>query len=142
MDHTARTPPILRSRPNPDGPGPDVMGADTLIGNSVYNSLGDRLGDIETIMLDVASGRIAYAVLRCGGLLGIGAKLFAIPWSALQLDTFNHSFRLDISAERLAAAPGFDRNHWPSMADPQWARTLHDFYATPPYWHAHDRDAP
>jgi hypothetical protein len=38
-------------------------------------------------MLDVNNGKIAYAVLSCGGVAGIGEKLFAIPWKALKLDT-------------------------------------------------------
>ena len=131
-------PKIIRNHPNPDGPGPDVMAAETLTGNAVYNGMGDRLGDIEAIMLDVVSGTIAYAVLRSGGFMGLGSKLFAIPWSSLQLDTTNHSFRLEISAERLAEAPGFDKDHWPSMADSQWARTVHEFYGEPPYWQRRD----
>ncbi|OXH87416.1 photosystem reaction center subunit H, partial [Burkholderia multivorans] len=60
-----------------DGPGPDVMAADTLEGNKVYTTDGDDVGKIKDIMLDVRSGRVAYAVLSSGGLLGIGDKLLA-----------------------------------------------------------------
>ena len=69
-----------------EGPGPDVMDADTLIGDSVVNDTGDDLGKIEAIMLDVAAGRIAYAVLSFGGVLRMGNKLFAVPWSLLAVD--------------------------------------------------------
>ena len=69
------------------GPGPRLMGADTLIGNDVYNTRDEDLGDIKEIMLDTQSGRVAYAVLSYGGFLGMGEKLFAVPWSALRLDT-------------------------------------------------------
>src|SRR3569623_2906303 len=68
------------------GPGPQVMAADTLQGDKVVNPKGENLGKIEDIMIDVASGRVAYAVLSFGGILGIGDKLFAIPWHALTLD--------------------------------------------------------
>src|SRR5438105_7274220 len=74
-------------RRSSDGPGPEVMDADTLIGDAVVNSSGEDLGKIEAIMLDVTSGRIAYAVLSFGGFLGMGSKYFAIPWAALTLDT-------------------------------------------------------
>ena len=74
------------------GPGPRVMAADTLEGNTLVNPAGERLGDIEHIMLDVPSGRIAYAVLSFGGFLSVGAKLFAIPWHALILDADNKCF--------------------------------------------------
>ena len=59
-------------------------------------------------MLDVPSGRVAYAVLSFGGFLGMGEKLFAVPWSALTLDTVNKRFVLDVTKERLKDAPGFD----------------------------------
>lgn len=61
------------------GPGLRLMGADTLIGNDIYNKKSEDLGDIKEIMLDMRSGRIGYAVLSFGGFLGIGEKLFAVP---------------------------------------------------------------
>jgi len=84
-------------------------------------------------MLDVHSGRVAYAVLSFGGFLGMGGKLFAVPWSALTLDTEHKRFVLDIDKERLASAPGFDKDHWPNMADPSWTRSIHSYYGTKPY---------
>jgi sporulation protein YlmC with PRC-barrel domain len=121
-------------RSRADGPGPEVMDADTLNGDSVVNSAGDSLGKIEAIMLDVTAGRIAYAVLSFGGFLGMGSKLFAIPWSALTLDVDEKRFILDVAKERLEDAPGFDKDHWPSMADPTWARDIHTYYNVSPYW--------
>jgi sporulation protein YlmC with PRC-barrel domain len=116
------------------GPGPHIMAADTLAGNDVLNSAGEPLGEIEHIMLDVPKGRIAYAVLSFGGFLGMGEKLFAIPWHALKLDIDNKCFILDASIEKLQNAPGFNKGDWPSMADPQWSRNLHSYYSSPPYW--------
>ncbi len=116
------------------GPGPEVMDAATLIGDKVVNANGDTLGKIEAIMLDVGSGRIAYAVLSFGGFLGIGSKLFAIPWSALTLDAKEKRFVLNVSKEKLENAEGFDKDHWPSMADTAWAIKVHEYYAVVPYW--------
>jgi sporulation protein YlmC with PRC-barrel domain len=113
------------------GPGPALMGADTLLGNDVYNKRGDDLGDIKEFMIDMASGRIAYAVLSFGGLLGMGDKLFAVPWAALSLDTANKRFTLDVLEEALKDAPGFDKDVWPSMSDKTWASGVHKFYGTP-----------
>jgi sporulation protein YlmC with PRC-barrel domain len=121
-------------RRSADGPGPEVMDAGTLIGDSVVNDAGDNLGKIEAIMLDVTSGRIAYAVLSFGGFLGMGDKLFAIPWSALTLDTDQKCFILAVAKERLETAPGFDKDHWPAMADTTWAVELHTYYGATPYW--------
>ncbi|WP_084544707.1 PRC-barrel domain-containing protein [Derxia gummosa] len=111
------------------GPGPRLMGADTLLGNDVYNHQDEKLGDIKEIMLDVPGGRIAYAVLSFGGFLTLGEKLFAVPWSALVLDTTAKCFRLDASKDRLKDAPGFDKDHWPSMADPTWSKDIDSFYS-------------
>ncbi len=116
------------------GPGPDVMAAETLQGDDVINLQGDKLGSIEDIMLDVRSGRVAYAVLSFGGLLGMGDKLFAIPWGALTLDADRKCFVLDIPKDRLQNAPGFDKDHWPSMADQSWASQVYAYYNQQPYW--------
>jgi len=116
------------------GPGPYIMAADTLEGDKVVNGDGEHLGKIEHIMLDVPSGRIAYAVLSFGGMLGMGGKLFAIPWSALIIDADSKCFVLDVKKERLAEAPGFDKDRWPSMADQRWAADLHKYYNVDPYW--------
>lgn len=117
-----------------DGPGPQLMLADTLAGNKVVNLEDENLGKIDGIMLDVQSGHIAYAVLSVGGLFGLGDRLFAIPWSALTLDVQNKRFILDADEERLKNAPGFDKDRWPSMADNSWALQVHTYYNRRPYW--------
>ncbi len=111
------------------GPGPGLMGADTLNGNNVYNKDGEDLGDIKEFMIDMASGKVAYAVLSFGGLLGMGDKLFAVPWAALTLDTLNKRFTLNIQKDALKDAPGFDKEHWPSMSDSTWASGVQKFYS-------------
>lgn len=116
------------------GPGPRLMTADTLIGNQVVNHQGDTLGEIEDIMLDVPNGRIAYAVMAAGGFLGMGEKLFALPWSSLTLDTTRKCFVLDADKERIRNAPGFDKDQWPSQADRSWQEEVHTYYQARPYW--------
>jgi sporulation protein YlmC with PRC-barrel domain len=118
---------------NHTGPGPRLMGANTLDGNDVYNKQDEDLGDVKEIMIDVPTGRVAYAVLSFGGFLGMGEKLFAVPWSALKLDTVNKRFVLDVSKERLKEAPGFDKDAWPDMADPTWVKGIHSYYGVTPY---------
>jgi hypothetical protein len=110
------------------------MAAATLGGDKVITSDGAEVGKISDIMLDVRRGRVAYAVLSEGGFLGMGTTLHAIPWSALTLDTDEQCFRVDITAQRLKDGPGFDRDHWPAMADPIWGAQLHQYYSRQPYW--------
>lgn len=119
---------------NTSGPGPHLMTASTLEGDKVVNRQGEDLGEIDEIMLDVPRGRIAYAVMSSGGILGMGEKLFAIPWSALTLDTDNKCFVLDVDKQRLKDAPGFDKDRWPSMADTEFDTRVHSYYGTRPYW--------
>lgn len=112
------------------GPGPHLMGAHTLLGEDVYNSKDEKLGDIKEFMLDMNNGNVAYAVMSFGGFLGMGEKLFAVPWQALKLDTVNKRFMLDMEKDQLKNAPGFDKDDWPDMADQTWASGIHTFYGT------------
>ena len=116
------------------GPGPRLMGARTLTGEEVRNDKDEKLGEIKEIMLDVPTGRVAYAVMSVGGLFGLGDKLFAIPWSAFELDTEDKCFRVDADKELFKNAPGFDKDAWPTMADETWARSIHVYYGAIPYW--------
>jgi len=125
---------ILGGGPARLAPGPELMAAHALRGDSVVNPRGYALGRVEHIVLDVQRGRIAYAVLTFGGFLGLGEKYFAIPWNALTFDSDRHRFILNVDRAVLEGAPGFDRNHWPAMADPEWASHLHAYYGFPPYW--------
>jgi len=113
-----------------DGPGPEIMAASTLEGNDVINGREENLGKIKEIMIDVPTGQIAYAVLSSGGVLGIGDKLFAIPWTALTLDVDRKCFILDVDAERLKEATGFDKDRWPSEADPTWANVANAYFGS------------
>ena len=115
------------------GPGPRLMGADTLSGNDVFNPQGEDLGDIKEIMLNVSTGQISYAVLSFGGFLGMGEKLFAVPWNALTLDTVNKRFTLNVPKDQLESAPGFNSDSWPNMSDQTWAQGIHTYYGTEQY---------
>jgi sporulation protein YlmC with PRC-barrel domain len=108
---------IIGGEGNVSGPGPEIMAADTLQGDRVVNLQDEDLGTIDDIMLDVQRGSVAYAVMSCGGALGLGEKLFAIPWNALTLDANRKCFVLDASRDRFRNAPGFDKDHPPASAD-------------------------
>jgi sporulation protein YlmC with PRC-barrel domain len=115
---------------------PRVLSASTLAGDRVRNPEGEDLGKIEEIMLDYKNGRIAYAVLSFGGFMGLGNKLFAIPWNALELNTDEHKFILNVDKKKLENAPGFDKSDWPDMASPEWGSKIYSYYGYRPYWEA------
>lgn len=107
-----------------------VLSAGSLDGDDIVNLQDEKLGSVKEIMIDTGTGKVAYVVLSSGGLLGIGDRLFAIPWNALKLDTENKRFVLDADVERIKNAPGFDKDEWPDMADRSWGDSLHSYYGT------------
>ncbi|NNF05869.1 MAG: PRC-barrel domain-containing protein [Candidatus Eisenbacteria bacterium] len=109
-----------------------LLSADSLKGTKVINKDGEDLGKIEEIMLECSSGSIAYAVLSFGGVLGMGAKLFAVPWRRLEIDTDEEVLRLDVSKELLEKAPGFDKDDWPDFRDHRWHMNVHSYYGVQP----------
>jgi sporulation protein YlmC with PRC-barrel domain len=113
---------------------PNVLSTTAVIGDSVVNRTGETLGKIEELMLDLETGRVAYAVLSFGGFLGMGEKLFAIPFEALKLDASREHFTLDVNKDKLKNAPGFDKNHPPQASDRTWGAEVYKFYGYKPYW--------
>jgi sporulation protein YlmC with PRC-barrel domain len=111
-----------------------VISAGSLVGYRVRNPDGEELGKIEEILLDVSMGVIACAVLSFGGFLGMGRKLYPVPWHALTLDTGDQRFILNIDRDKLQQAPAFDENEWPNITDPQWAAEVFGYYGREPYW--------
>jgi sporulation protein YlmC with PRC-barrel domain len=113
---------------------PQVLSASTIIGDDVHNPQGEKLGNIKELMLDLDTGHVAYAVLSFGGFLGMGDKLFAVPFQALKLNPERENFTLDVPKERLEQAPGFDQDNWPSTGDRVWGQEIHAYYGYEPYW--------
>ena len=108
--------------------------ASSIIGTNVVNPKGESLGNIEEVVIDLRAGKVAYVVVSFGHFLSGGQKLFAIPFSAFEYNVTKNEYVLDVSKHRLEAAPGFDSDHWPSMADEKWNRDVHKYYERSPYW--------
>ena len=110
-----------------------VRGRD-LADYSVRNPRGEDLGSIKDVVIDISEGCIAYAALSFGGIMGLGDKLFAVPWEALQYNGADDVFVLDESTERLENAPGFDKDNWPTTAQREWLTGMYSHYGYTPYW--------
>ncbi|HVX14339.1 MAG TPA: PRC-barrel domain-containing protein [Pirellulales bacterium] len=107
----------------------DAVRVSQIRGMTVRNSGGKDLGDIKDLMLDMGGhGRVRYAAMSFGGFLGMGDKLFAIPWRALKFQhdsEKNKDFVIfDATEESLKKTPGFDKDHWPDMADRTWMQDV------------------
>lgn len=111
----------------------DVLRASEIKGMTVKNANGKDLGKIDDLMLDMGEhGRVRYAALSFGGFLGMGDKLFAVPWSVLEFkhnsdDNSSHVV-FDVPEQKLKSAPGFDKHQWPNTANPRWADAVNHHY--------------
>jgi sporulation protein YlmC with PRC-barrel domain len=107
-----------------------IFRVSSLKGMEVRNAEDESLGQINELVFDLEQGKVAYVALSHGGVLGVGSKLFAVPFGAftLKLEADEKFMVLDISAEKLKSAPGFDADHWPDMADRDWAADIDRHY--------------
>lgn len=97
-----------------------VLTVTSIMEDNVKNYDEKNVGKIQNIMVDLKSGCIEYVVLEFGGFLGIGEKLFAIPFKSLTLEPNKQTFYLDVNKELLKNAPGFDTEHWPQTNSNHW----------------------
>jgi len=86
-----------------------LVASDRVEGTAVYGPDNHRIGRIERLMIDKASGKVAYAVLTFGGFLGIGEDHYPLPWAKLDYDTKLDGYRVDLTEDQLRAAPKFGR---------------------------------
>ncbi len=114
-----------------------ILSASTISGTNVKNMENKNIGKIQDLMIDLKNGNVVYAVLSFGGFLGIGDKYFAVPIEALKFSTNDgvREIMIDINKERLENAPGFDKEHWPIEASPEFIQSVYDHYgyARPQY---------
>jgi PRC-barrel domain len=117
-----------------DAPPPRLLTASKTRGSKVFNRQQQMLGEIDDIVFDVPRGAIVYAALASGGFLGLGERLFAVPWSALAYDAGRECFVLDAQKESFEHAPGFDKDRWPTEAGAEWHEQVHRHYGAPLFW--------
>jgi hypothetical protein len=113
-----------------------LISSGKVAGTSVENPNGDNLGHIRDVMIDKVSGEVAYAVLKYGSFLGVGGKLFALPWDVLEYDTARSAYVVDIPEDQLRGGPGFVENNEPNWSDPAYNKTLHDYYGSEADWYS------
>ncbi len=108
-----------------------------ILGSKVVNPRGEDLGKVEELVLDPHTGTIGYAVVSFGGFLGMGDRLFAMPFSLFTApmvddDSPEARFTLNIDKAKLEKAPGFPKDNWPDIHSPQWGSTVDSFYGARP----------
>lgn len=103
--------------------------ASEVIGMTVYNHNGEDLAEINDVVLDPNTGKVRYAAVTYGGILGIGDEMFAVPWEAFQCERDpenpdEHRITLDVNRKQLEGAEGFDQENWPNFADRNFTENL------------------
>ena len=120
-----------KTRPLAQRETSNLIGSDKVEGTPVYRTNGDEVGQIERVMIDKLSGKVAYAVMSFGGFAGLGHSHYPIPWGALTYDKSLGGFRTNITEQQLRDAPEFSDDSW---EDRDWETRTHQYYGTPTYW--------
>ncbi len=114
-----------------------VVPASRIIGEAVVNRQGESVGKIHELLIDAKRNRVAYAVLSFGGFMGVGNKLFAMPWEAFEFSATENKLILNVEKDKLEAAPGFEKgDKWPDFSDTVWGESIYNYYDYVPPWKA------
>lgn len=106
--------------------------ASQILGMEVRNADNKQIGSVKDIVLDVTNGKVRYAAVSYGGFLGIGDKLFAVPWKtfACHKDADGEYYlTLDVAEDTLRNAPGFSEDKWPDVGNPKWSTEVDTYYS-------------
>jgi sporulation protein YlmC with PRC-barrel domain len=128
-----------RTGTNHEGPEANTpvqrLTAASIIGDHIENLEGEDLGKIDNLMVNLYNGEVEYAVVEFGSFLGIGGKLFAVPFKELKLDPDKKVFILNRDKEYLKQSPGFDKTHWPDTNDHSYFENVKMYYGfyLPPF---------
>ena len=106
-----------------------LIGSDKVEGTNVYRSIGE----IDRVMIDKITGKVAYAVMSFGGFLGMGEDYYPVPWPMLTYDTNLGGYRVGLTRDLLDKAPRYkSENDW------NWTREndarVYQYYKAQPYW--------
>ncbi len=112
----------------------NLIAGDKVAGTNVYDNAGEKLGDVEDVMIDKRSGRIVYAVLSFGGFLGMGDRYYPLPWSTMTYDQDLGGYRVNLDKQILEGAPYYGPDQEVAWEDEAWGRRVHDYYGADPYW--------
>jgi sporulation protein YlmC with PRC-barrel domain len=109
----------------------NLIGSDKVEGTAVYGTDGNKLGSIERVMIDKATGQVSYAVLGFGGFMGLDNDHYPLPWQSLKYDKRLGAYITGITESQLQGAPHYsDNNDW-NWGDEARTRAVNDYYGVP-----------
>ena len=110
-----------------------IAGAYSVIGSAVVDRQGQRVGELHDIMLDLSTGRIAYAVIALGSRASTD-PLIVVPWNAVHSDQRAEGLRINAHADWIKRAPTVKRGYAPDQFAQDWGAFIHNYFGTRPYW--------
>lgn len=108
--------------------------AQKVIGTSVKDAGGARIGKVEDIVLDKLSNNIMFAVVGFGGFLGAGEKYHPLPWSTLEYDEEEGGYVVNLTRQQLEAAPAYSMDELTRGDGGQFRDRVYDYYKATRYW--------
>lgn len=109
----------------------NLIGSDKVEGTAVYGSDERKIGSIERVMIDKKSGRVSYAVLGFGGILGLGNDHYPLPWQSLKYDTKLGGYVTGVTESQLRGVPKYGSERDWNWADIGTTRAVNDYYGVP-----------
>lgn len=111
-----------------------LIASDRVEGTAVRRSNGEKIGTVQRLMVDKTSGKVAYAVMRFGGFLGLGERHSPVPWASLAYSPTLEAYELNLTDEELGKAPSYAEDGDFDWGNRERERELHSYYKSPPYW--------
>ena len=105
-----------------------------VLGTNVKDTSGNKIGEIEDVILDKMSNNIMFAVVGFGGFLGMAEKYHPIPWSALDYDETENAYVVSYTKEQLKAAPAGSIDELTGDDGLAVRNRTYDYYKAPRYW--------
>jgi len=119
-------------------PSFNLISSEDVEGTKVCDLSGNKIGEIDHLMIDKASGNVRYAIMSFGGFLGLGHSHYPVPWSSLKYDTSLGGYTSNITEQQLRDAPEFSDDSW---TDRDWESDWHEHFGAAPYWRESGRSA-
>jgi sporulation protein YlmC with PRC-barrel domain len=85
--------------------GHELISSEDVEGTNIHDAHGKKVGKVDHLMIERASGRVAYVVASGAGFLGLGHSHFKVPWDTLKYSTRLNGFEIGITHEQLKSNP-------------------------------------
>ncbi len=108
--------------------------AKKVIGTSVKDTSGEKIGTVEDIVLDKQSNAILFAVVGFGGVLGVGEKFHPLPWAVLNYDEEEDAYIVPYTKDELKAAPADKISELTANDGHAYRDQSFAFYKVDQYW--------